>query len=62
MTSSSIDMNEHIRPQWACTGFEKLPINFVGRVETMQNDVIKLFEMGYLDEAYSKVQAFERIE
>jgi hypothetical protein len=44
-----IDIDEHLRPQWSCTGIEKLPINFVGRVETMGDDVLKLLEMGYLD-------------
>jgi hypothetical protein len=44
-----IDVDEHFRPQWSCTGIEKLPINFIGRVETMADDVAKLFDMGYLD-------------
>jgi len=58
-TSSPLDMDEHIRPQWACTGIEKLTINFVGRVETMQYDVIILLEMGYLD--VDHVQRFKHL-
>ena len=57
--SSPIDMDEHIRPQWACTGIEKLPINYVGRVETMQDDVMKLLEMGYIDCGH--VQRFKHL-
>lgn len=48
-TTSPIDVDEHLRPQWSCTGIEKLPIAFVGRVETMAKDVTKLLEMGYLN-------------
>lgn len=48
-TVSPIKVEEHFRPQWSCTGIEKLPIDFIGRVETMTEDVLKLQEMGYLD-------------
>lgn len=52
--SSPIGMDQHICPQWACTGIEKLPINFVGRVETMQDDVKKLLAMSYLDVGHAQ--------
>ena len=48
--ASPVVLDEHIRPQWACTGIERIPINFVGRVETMKDDVLKLREMGYFDD------------
>lgn len=57
--SSPVDIDEHLRPQWACTGIERLPINFIGRVETMNDDVMKLFEMGYLDQG--QVQRFQHL-
>jgi hypothetical protein len=51
---SPVVVDEHICPQWACTGVEKLPINFIGKVETMREDVNKLVEMGYLDEGHAR--------
>ena len=48
--TSPVVLDEHIRPQWACTGVERIPINFVGRVESMKEDVLKLREMGYFDD------------
>jgi hypothetical protein len=51
---SPVVMDEHICPQWACTGIEKLPINFVGRVETMPGDIEKLLEMGYLEAGHAR--------
>ena len=56
---SPIEMDEHFRPQWACTGIERLPIGFIGRVETMNDDVIKLLELGYLDSR--QVQRFQHL-
>jgi hypothetical protein len=53
-STSPIDIDEHLRPQWACTGIERLPINFIGRVETMNHDVMKLLEMGYLDQGQAQ--------
>ena len=47
--TSPVEQDEHLRPQWACTGIERLPINFVGRVETMKEDVERLLDMGYLE-------------
>jgi hypothetical protein len=58
-TASPVVMDEHICPQWACTGIEKLPINFVGRVETMADDVQKLLEIGYLDAGH--VRRFQHL-
>jgi hypothetical protein len=57
--ASPVVMDEHICPQWACTGIERLPINFVGRVETMAEDVNKLLEMGYLDAGH--VRRFQHL-
>ncbi len=46
------EIDEHIRPQWACTAVEKLPMNFIGRVETMRDDILRLRDMGYLDDGH----------
>ena len=47
--TSPVTMDEHIRPLWSCTGIERLPIDFIGRVETMEEDVRTLLDMGFLD-------------
>lgn len=47
--ASPVTMDEHIRPLWSCTGIERLPIDFIGRVESMENDVGTLLDMGLLD-------------
>lgn len=51
-SASPVLMDEHIRPLWSCTGIERLPIDFIGRVETMKDDVGTLLEMGFLDEGH----------
>lgn len=46
--TSPVDLDEHIRPQWSCTGVEKIPLDFVGRVENMADDIRRLHEQGLL--------------
>lgn len=50
--ASPLTMDEHIRPLWSCTGIERLPIDFIGRVETMEKDVGTLLDMGFFDEGH----------
>jgi hypothetical protein len=50
--TSPVVMDEHIRPLWSCTGIERLPIDFIGRVESMEGDVRTLLEMGFLDDGH----------
>ena len=51
-SASPVVMDEHIRPLWSCTGIEQLPIDFIGRVESMNEDVTQLLDMGYFDEGH----------
>jgi len=51
-SASPVVMDEHIRPLWSCTGIERLPIDFIGHLESMNEDVKRLREMGYLDEGH----------
>lgn len=52
MNVSPLAMDEHLRPLWSCTGIERLPIDFIGRVESMNEDVMKLVDMGFFDEEH----------
>ena len=36
-----------------------MPIDFIGRVETMNDDVLKLLELGYLDQV--QAQRFQHL-
>jgi len=49
-SASPVVIDEHIRPLWSCIGIEQLPIDFIGRLESMNEDVMKLLDMGYFDE------------
>lgn len=44
----TIDIDEHFRPQWSCTGIEHLPIGYVGKVETIADDLKELVDRGFL--------------
>lgn len=41
-------IDEHVRPQFSCTGAECLPMAFVGKLETIGADMKELVARGYL--------------
>jgi len=51
-SQSPVVVDEHLRPLWSCTGIEKLPTTFVGRIETMAQDLGRLLDMGYFDKGH----------
>jgi Sulfotransferase family len=42
------EIEEHFRPQWSSTGVERLPITFIGKVETIDRDLKELIARGFL--------------
>ena len=47
--TAPVNLDDHIRPQWSSIGFGRLPINYLGRVESMADDLQRLVSIGYLD-------------
>jgi hypothetical protein len=47
-TEPTIDIDEHFMPQMSATAARHLPISFIGHVESLQADIERIVQSGYL--------------
>jgi len=44
-------IEEHVRPQWACCGYGRIPFRFIARVENLPADIAQAVELGLFPSA-----------